>query len=192
MARSPKWLAVLIGSAALLNAACGDGRGDPPPSPTSAFEPAVISLIDTVENDATSHRVVLVDGTTLTLDFYDPSSARLMNGSGQVVPGDLVLAGPGDPPTWWTALSLKYGLVPSGAPSSAEFPDRGCWSMHGGAFDDGDAIHFSNGLRLPKAENFQVAMTYVPNPFPARSSDSFCVDRDGTVTSLDFIWVGGY
>ena len=192
MARSPKWLAVLIGSAALLNAACGDGRGDPPPSPTSAFEPAVISLIDTVENDATSHRVVLVDGTTLTLDFYDPSSARLMNGSGQVVPGDLVLAGLGDPPTWWTALSLKYGLVPSGAPSSAEFPDRGCWSMHGGAFEDGDAIHFSNGLRLPKAKNFQVAMTYVPNPFPARSSDSFCVDRDGTVTSLDFIWVGGY
>ena len=35
-------------------------------------------------------------------------------------------------------------------------------------------------------------MTYIPNPFPARISDSFCVDHDGTVTSLDFIWVGGY
>jgi len=192
MSRSPMWLAVLIGSAALSNAACGDGRGDPPPSPTIAFEPAVISLIDTVENDASGHRVVLVDGTTLTLDVYDPSSTRLMNGTGQVVSGDLVLAGPGDPPTWWTALPTKYSVHPSGAPGSAEVPDGLCWSIHGGAYDEGDAIHFSSGLRLPKATNFQVAMTYIPNPFPARISDSFCVDRDGIVTSLDFIWVGGY
>ena len=190
MARSPMLVAVLVGTAAIMIAACGDGRGDPPPSPTSAFEPEVISLIGVVEHDATGRRVTLVDRTALTLD--DPSSARLTNGSGQIVPGDLVLAGSGDPPTWWTALSLKYGIVPSGAPASAEFPDRGCWSMHGGAFDEGDAIHFSNGLRLPKAKDFQVAMTYVPNPFPARASDSFCVDRNGTVTSLDFIWVGGY
>ena len=35
-------------------------------------------------------------------------------------------------------------------------------------------------------------MTWSRDPFPARDSDSFCVDRDGVVTSLDFIWVGGY
>ena len=39
MARSPTWLAVLVGSAAMVITACGDGRGEPPPSPTSAFEP---------------------------------------------------------------------------------------------------------------------------------------------------------
>lgn len=192
MARSPMWLAALVGSAAMVVAACGDGRDDPPPSPTRSFEPAVISLIDTVESDATTHRAVLVDGTTLTLDFDDPSSTRLTNGFGQIVPGDLVLAGPGDPPTWWTALSTKHSVHPSGAPGSAEVPDGLCWYITGGAYDEGDAIHFSSGLRLPKAAAFRVVPTWIPDPFPARISDYLCVDQAGIVTSLDSIWVGGY
>jgi hypothetical protein len=192
MARSPLLVAAFAGAVAMLSAGCGDGRGDPPPSPTSAFEPAVVSLITSVEQEAIGRRVLLADGTTLNLNPDDPSSPRLTNGTGQVIPGDLVLAGPGSPPSWWAALSTRHSVHPSGAPGSAQVPDGRCWYIRGGAYDEGTVIHFSSGLRLPKAPGFEVSMDWIPDPFPARGSDSFCVDQQGIVTSLDFIWVGGY
>lgn len=190
MPRPGRWVAVLLGCAALTIAACGPSRSDPPPSPTSAFEPEVASLVATVDDDATEGRVVVLEnGTALNLN---DERARLWNSFGEVIPGALMLAGSGRSPTWWIVLATKNRVHPSGAPSAAQVPDGLCWYLSGGAYDDGDTIHFSNGLRLPKPASFLVVPTWVEDPFPARASDYFCVDRQGKVTSLDFIWVGGY
>ena len=181
----------LIASAIALATACGDGRGSPPPSPTTSFEPTVVSLIATVDGNWTEHRVVLENGTKLTLRS-DSSSTQLSNGRGPVGPGDLVLAGAGNPPAWWAALESRRRIRPSGASGSADLPDGLCWTIYGGAFDERDSIQFSTGLRLRKAAEFHVQMTWIKDPFPARDGDSFCVNRAGAVTSLEFIWVGGY
>jgi hypothetical protein len=61
--------------------------------------------------------------------------------------------------------------------------------IDGGAFDEGDAIHFSSGLLLKKVEGFRVVEDWVPDPFPARAPDQFCVDVVGRVTTLQSIWV---
>jgi hypothetical protein len=188
MTRSPGLVTVILGSV-IASAACGGGRDTPPPSPTTSFEPVIVSLVAAVDRDATIQEATLSDGSRLRLD---ETNGRLLNGDWEVVPGDLLLADSGTAPTWWAALPTKNVVHPSGAAASASVPDGRCWLIRGGAYDEGDAIHFSSGLRLPKAAEFKVAFDWIKDPFPARGSDSFCVDRDATVTSLDFIWVGGY
>jgi hypothetical protein len=165
-------------------AACG-GRGDPPPSPTTTLEPAVVSEIASANRDGSTYQTQLVEGTALSVDS---TAARLTNGFGQVQAGDLLLARPGRPPTWWTALATKNVVHPSGAPSGASVPDGRCWYAAGGAYDEGASIHFSSGLLLPKAAGFTIVYDWIPDPFPTRDGDYFCVDGDGTVISLDFLW----
>jgi len=131
--------------------------------------------------------VALDDGSTIVL--RGAPQIQLQTFSGQLQTGDLVLAGPGKPPAWWADLASKNRVHPSGAPSGAtDVPDGLCWKIAGGAFDEGGAIHFSNGLLLKKTADFKVVYSWIPDPFPARSDDNFCVNRAGEVTTLDFIW----
>jgi hypothetical protein len=192
-----RWAAIAagLGVAALLAVGCDlGGRGDPPPSPTESLEPVIVGVIARAFGDpANSGRgtAQLEDGSTLMLG--GEGQRQLVTISGQFEPGDLVLAGPGNPPIWWADLDSKIRVQPSGSAVSRGtrsfgVPDGHCWSIAGGAYDVGDAIHFSNGLLLPKAADFHIAMDYIKDPFPARSGDRFCVDRHGNVTSLDFIW----
>jgi hypothetical protein len=181
--------AVLAFAAALVLGCDLGGRGDPPPSPTASLEPLVIGVIVSVQRDSPNSdtgTARLDNGSTVVLG--GPPQNRLMTFSGQLRPGDLVLAGAGDPPEWWADLDSKVRVQPSGSPGSIGVPDGRCWSIAGGAYEIGDTIHFSNGLLLKKSADFHVEMTWIKDPFPARSSDRFCVDRTGRVTSLDFIW----
>lgn len=57
--------------------------------------------------------------------------------------------------------------------------------MSGGAWDDGDSIHLSSGLRLSKAESFTVEPDYLDEaPFPLREADTICLDATGAVMSV--------
>ncbi|HEX2756568.1 MAG TPA: hypothetical protein VHM48_13960 [Candidatus Limnocylindrales bacterium] len=176
-----------VGVAASLVLGCGlGGRGDPPPSPSTIFEPAVIGLIEATETGTLTSTVRLGDGPTYSLP--DNSPVRLPNGGGVLKPGDLMLAGPSVPPTWWVDLPPRLLNRLPGATGPEVIPDGKCWLIDGGAFDEGAAIHFSSGLLLQKAEGFHVVQTWIEDPLPARASDSLCVDVGGHVTTLEFIW----
>jgi hypothetical protein len=177
----------LLGIIAPLVLGCGLGsRGDPPPSPSAAFEPALVEAIVAMEAGTLTNSVHLANGLTFSLPYY--SSTRLRNGSGVLQPGDLLIAGPGNPPAWWVDLEPRLLNRSPGATGPETVPDVTCWLIEGGAIDEGDAIHYSTGLVLKKAEGFHVVETWIPDPFPARDSDSFCVDRAGHVRTLEFIW----
>jgi hypothetical protein len=183
-----RWTAVLSSmTVAALLVSCG-GRAKPPASPTETLEPVVVGLIASAMPDgigAVTGSVTLDDGSTLALGLQQ---VRLTPPFGQLKPGDLMLAGPGSSPAWWIDLDSKIRVVPSGRPAASPVPDGACWLMEGGAFDVGDAIHFANGLLLKKAPGFRIVYDWIPDPFPTRDGDRFCVNRDGQVTSLDFIW----
>jgi hypothetical protein len=175
----------------VLLAGCGGlgGRGKPPPSPTETLEPIVVGLIAAAKPDYTNSStgsVTLDDGSTIVL--RNLASIQIPTNLGPLEPGDLVLAGPGSPPAWWANLAPKVRGVPSAGPRSSAVPGGACWLLTSGAFDGGHTIHFANGLLLKKAPGFRVVYDWIPDPFPTRDGDQFCVGRDGLVTSLDFIW----
>jgi hypothetical protein len=170
-----------------LLAACDlGGRGGPPPSPTETMRPETIALVATAEhkNGFVTGLVHLEDGSAIDLG---DTTARLPNGYGQLQPGDLILAAAGPRPAWWVDLDGKI-RVRASSDNGVGKVDGACWWIRGGGYDVGDAIHFSSGLFLTKAPTFKVEMDWIKDPLPARPSDYFCVDRTGTVTSLDFIW----
>jgi len=188
-------IAAIVGAAAVLVIGCDlGGRGDRPPSPTASLEPVVVGVIASADGDPPNSGMgsaQLEDGSTIILG--GTTQDRLVTFSGQLQVGDLLLAGPGNPPVWWADLDSKIRISPSPPIESPGVgrigvPDGNCWSIGGGAYDIGDAIHFSNGLLLKKAADFHVEMDWIKDPFPTRSGDRFCVDREGHVTSLDFIW----
>jgi hypothetical protein len=184
-----RWGAVpcLLGIVAAVVLGCGlGGRSDPPPSPTAAFEPVLVESIVAMEAGTLTNTVHLANGLTFSLP--DASPARLRNGGGVLRPGDLLIAGPRNPPAWWVDLPPRLLNRSPGASGPEAVPDVTCWLIDGGAFDEDDAIHYSSGLVLKKAEVFHVVETWIPDPFPARDSDSFCVDRAGRVRTLEFIW----
>ena len=58
-----------------------------------------------------------------------------------------------------------------------------------GVYDEGDALHFSTGLLLPKSSDFSIANWYDErDPFPLRRGDRICLDRAGTALSAT-VWL---
>ena len=161
---------------------CDSGRGPMPPRPTRSLEPTVISLVTKVDQDGSPVVVTLASGERL--DFEGIGGEREVYRRGNLEPGDLFLAGSGNPAEWYALLSPTSTIR-----TGSSKPDPTCWAINGGAFEDGDFIHFSNGLRLPKAAGFSVVDDYIEDPFPARGSDEFCVNQEGKVTSLVYIFL---
>jgi hypothetical protein len=157
-----------------------EGRGAPPPLPSRDLSPKVIGVIAEVAAGTADGVVVLVSGQRLTL-----APQLHVAGATQPARGSLILAGPGDPTAWWT--SLQSSTYPRRTAASGQAFGRSpgtadrCWDIYGGAFDEGASIHFSSGLRLPKASDFRIVEDYLPDPFPARAGDAFCVDATGAV-----------
>jgi len=62
------------------------------------------------------------------------------------------------------------------------------FEMSGGAYDEGDVLHFTSGLVLRKAPNFRIVSDWVEDPFPLRAADQICVNEQGEVLSVS-IWL---
>jgi len=161
---------------------CNSGRGPLPARPTRSLAPTIISLVTKVDQDGSPVVLTLASGDRI--DFEGIGGEREVYRRGNLEPGDLLLAGPGNPADWYALLS-PTSTVRTGSSK----PDPACWAINGGAFEDGDFIDFSNGLRLPKAAGFSVVDDYIEDPFPARGSDEFCVNQEGQVTSLVYIFL---
>jgi hypothetical protein len=62
------------------------------------------------------------------------------------------------------------------------------YELHGGAYDDGQVIHFSTGLVVPKARSFDFEHeSDRDDGFPLRDADTLCVNRKGEAI-LARIW----
>ena len=170
--------------------AAGCSRGQSGPVPTEDLRPSVIGVI---EHPAASLPVALRGGAT----FAPPSGAvvtRLHNwpsstadeADGLYEPvgleeGVLLFGGRRADASWW------YQLAYPG------FGGDCAYVIHGGSFDDGDGVHFSSGVRLPKAPGFNVRgqgsgpiQTFTDDMgFPGHMDDSICLDEQGRATWFD-------
>ena len=153
-----------------------------PPSPSSTLDPARIEVVTEVDESASPFLVTLASGEILHFD--EIGGRRQIYRWGNLEPGVLLLTGPGDPAAWYTWLVTRGTAAQGQSPREAD-----CWEIRGGAFDEGSFVHFSSGLRLPKAPDFHLAQTWIhEDPFPARESDVMCVDRAGVVTQMVYLF----
>ena len=91
-------------------------------------------------------------------------------------PDTLLIGGGSAEAGWW------YQLVGSGGPNT-----DACWPLFGGAFDEGNSVWFSSGLRLPKAATFETRPSDRENAFPAHRDDFVCVDAEGRAAYLEVL-----
>lgn len=163
----------------LLTALSACSRGPTPPSPTEDLTPTIVGVIDAT---VSALPVTLRGGET----FAPPAGARVDRldnwpaddvGEAEGLIADVLLLG-GERPdgSWW------YELAGFAGPN-----EDGCWSIYGGSFDEGDSVRFSSGLRLPKADGFEIR-TYGHDDaqwFPGHQDDSICVDDEGRAVYFD-------
>ena len=164
--------AAAIGVLLLIVAGCVPGRGPEPRRPSATLEPAVIGVVDQVGPE----RTLRLEGSDQVT--YGMSTPVVWSW-GNLEAGDLWLADRLDDPTWYAWLAPNQTLW-----SGMTTLDPDCWEIRGGAYDDGAFVHFSHGLHLRKAVGFTVRESYVEDPWPARFSDIFCVNRQGEVKNL--------
>jgi hypothetical protein len=172
---------LIAGVAALTLLAACSGRGNEPPRPTRALQPTIVDLVTDVDTASTPFVVSLASGQRITMSSLGGSAA--VSSRGNLERGFLWLSDAVAEPAWY-AWAPPNGTIWPGQRKL----DPECWELKGGAFDQGDAVHFSNGLRLPKAVDFRIAQANIKDPWPARSDDVFCVTRQGEVSSLAFIF----
>lgn len=102
------------------------------------------------------------------VDLLFPGTDPLADSRGGLAPGTLLLAGEDGGGRWYMSLTR----------------DGDCFLMDSYGSDAGDAIHFDNGLQLPKAEEFDPGIVadgrYDKNP-----QGHFCVSENGEVISYD-------
>jgi hypothetical protein len=139
-------------------------------------------------------------GVLARWDFVGCGSARFELKGGQVVERPIhdcatgvnvrdMLGGPGgiaDPKTALTHGPLMFfgedGLGPWYATAPDGKQDGSCFWASGGAFREGETLHFPSGLVVPIA--LRVWLEADENTFPLWSGDWMCFDRTGTVISV--------
>lgn len=160
----------------VLASAC---RGPEPPRPTEDLRPSVVGVI---ASEDVAEPFLLEGGASF--DPPDGAAVRpLQNWPGssvlepdEFVKGLLLLGGQGEDGGWWYEIAGVGGAN-----------EDGCWPIYGGAFDEGDSVHFTSGLRVPKLPTF-VIRTNGPDDdrgFPAHQDDSVCLDARGNAVYLD-------
>jgi hypothetical protein len=153
-------LAALV--SAVLLAGCARQPERDPLVPDRVYTPTIVGVVESEEFiGVRSVQLTLDDGRTLQLDL---DAATAVGNYPEPEPGYLLLYGEEADGPWYVAVS--------GNPS--------CFGIGARAIDEGDAIVFNFGLRVPKADNYDsgsVSGTRYDNP-----RASFCLNQDGQVT----------
>jgi hypothetical protein len=111
--------------------------------------------------------------TSSTIHFADKSPDAGDRVQGRSV---LLLFGhDGDGSAWYGAAPERGGECP--------FVIQG-----DGVWDEGTSLHFSSGLVIAKASTFSISQPWIDNPFPLRSDDEICIDRNAAALSAS-IWL---
>ena len=173
--------AVFAGIAAL--AVVGCGNTPPPASPTAAFRPEIIGVATNVTAlECGLSRVVLAGGEDVDLEMV-----------GSALNYDTPCPAPSTPAAWRAFgdnASEKaknhvffFGHDSSGKPwygwagHYPECPD-GSYNVPGGAYEEGDTFHLSNGVVLSKSPDFDSAQD---EALVVSYSGGMCVDPRGEV-----------
>lgn len=163
---------------------CGEDPPDAPP-PTETLVPTRISVV--TEWDfltCAPGRFTLADGSTVEIETrrcgdppvsptpllagYDPD-VSLNSPAGPVEDGPLLLIGEADGQVTWYAGALRRG---------GDCP----YELGGHAYDRGEALHFSSGLWLKKAEGFTIEPPWIENGVRYLPKGvGFCLNDDGEV-----------
>jgi hypothetical protein len=163
--------------------ACGLGRTVPGP-----YAPEVVGVVtstELVEGNLT--RFNLANGQSFTVNELDGKALTTVYGAGGGA-GDLLLGGTVSGHPW-------LAVVRPGTLTRSDLPD-GCYALTGWGTDEGDWIQTDMGLRLRKAPDFDPGLLPLTPGMPAPTSRSgmryegteqtFCLDRDGQVTRVDW------
>ncbi len=167
-------------------ACVGSGnRGPEPRRPDHVTTPTTIGVLTSYESaDCVPGRFHLDGGVIVDLPLGNCESTVHVR---QMFKGVMFRAmGPrsGDP--WPHGPLMLFGSDDQGqwyAVAEDERGDGSCYVAWGGAYREGDALHFPSGLLLPLAPTFKVEPDYIKEPFPLRDGDEMCLDRRGHVMS---------
>ncbi len=180
-----------LAAVTLLVGACSDRENAAPPTDVERRAEIIGVVTDVGSGEPyTLHRFTLDTGDVVDLNVFDnqgaPRTPRLSETNVNLplegdVPGKsyLLLVGQDPDGTTWYAAAREVG-------NDCPFAMEGA-----GVYDEGDALHFSSGLLLPKSPDFHTNMDYREDDFeifPLRRADSLCVDRSGTALSAA-IWL---
>jgi hypothetical protein len=164
---------------------CGE---DPPdaPQPTETLAPSRISVITAWDFlTCAPGRFTLADGSAVEIEARecgDPSSSptpllagldtdltRGISEPGRVEDGSLLLIGEVDGQVAWYAVAIRRG---------GDCP----YELGGHAYDRGEALHFSSGLWLNKANSFTIEPAWIENGVRYLPKGvGFCLNEDGEV-----------
>lgn len=189
---------LLVIAVAMLAAACGPARSDPAPPTDVVRSPESIGVITRWDYwDGVAGRYTLDTGEVVELNIGGlkdrPLAQRL---SATDIYYSTRYVGPGEPVGDDLSVLLLAGTDPDGSKwyaAAQEKSSEGLWGMpcpfeiRGlGVYDEGDVLHFSTGLVLPKAHDFELVFDYERmEEFPLRGADPICIDRSGTA-----LWAG--
>ena len=161
----------------VIAAATGCTRGAYPPRPTEDLTPTVVGIVaETTEVTP----VALTNGQSFApppdavIDVLDnwPGDDRVHEEG--FFAGTLLLGGKRQDGSWWYEPALDEDPA-----------DPPCWAISGGAFDEGDSIRLSSGVRLQKSPDFDVRTDLGGPPptdaFPGRPYDAVCINDQGEV-----------
>ncbi len=193
----PRLVVLLLAAATL--AGCG-GRGPEPPPPPGIRTPDVVGVIvayDRSSCDLTRYTLDTGDEVEVVARQWDfeyecegalwsptPNMAAtkpdanitgVVPPGGEVSDGGLLLYGEDEFGEWYAVARPGWDDCP--------------FTIQAGAFDDGGFIHFSSGLRLPKADGFFIVDDWLDEPFPLRPEDTMCLTADAEVQAVWEIWV---
>ncbi len=155
-------------------------RGRPAPPTSLALRADHVGVILSSVLDELNSRaeVVLEDGTRFTLEYVngatssDPDTATvrltIANFPGFET-GTLLLVGHEPDGQGWYAFAYPHDWI-----------CEGLYRLGGdGIYDEGQRLHFSNGLVLPKVPGFTLGPPGYPTPFWLNSGDHLCIDASG-------------
>lgn len=132
------------------------------PSPFTTYDPEVVGVIESVTALQGGGAVVnLANSQSVTLGV----APTALNGTGLDL-GDLFLYGKRGNDEWYARLRRAEGS---------------CYALNKPAIDEGAFIHFSFGLRLPKAVNFDPGV--VDDGRFSAIRHQFCVNARGQVVA---------
>jgi hypothetical protein len=134
--------------------------------PATVYTPTIAGVVaTTTQGPGRTNVYTLADGTSVTIDY---AVTKALDGSGNGSVGDLLLTD--DSSAFMSSLRIDPN------------PDLrpGCFGLRENGVDDGDHIKIANGLRLPKAADFDQGQAH--DGVYQIPLHAFCVDDIGEVT----------
>jgi len=188
----------MVIAVAILATTCGPARSDPAPPTDVVRLPESIGVITRWDYwDGVAGRYTLDTGGVVELNIggvKDRPLAQRLSATDIYYPTRYV--GAGEPVGDGLSVLLLVGSDPDGSTwyaAAQQHDEDGLWGracpfeIRGvGVYDGGHILHFSTGLVLPKADDFDLLFDYDRmEEFPLRGADPICIDRSGTA-----LWAG--